>query len=79
MQGDNQDRMLQLDPVVAQLSGPLQGGQGRFSLLHLPFSFGLGHSCPVRVARGDGAIGSYDLSGAGPLLTTELALSRHGR
>ena len=77
MQGDDQDRMLQLDPVVAQLSGPLQGGQGRFSFLHLPFSL-LALAVPVPSAlRGAiGATGSYDLSGAGPLLTTELALEQ---
>ena len=77
MQGDDQDRVLQLEPVVAQLSGPLQGGQGRFSLLHLPFSL-LALAIPVpSVLRGAiGATGSYDLSGAGPLLTTELALEQ---
>jgi len=77
MQGDDQDRVLQLEPVVAQLSGPLQGGQGRFSLLHLPFSL-LALAIPVpSVLRGAiGGTGSYDLSGAGPLLTTELALEQ---
>ena len=67
MDGENQDRMLQLEPVVAQLSGPLQGGQGRFSLLHLPFSL-LALVAPVPSAlRGAiGATGSYDLSGRGP-------------
>ena len=77
MDGENQDRMLQLEPVVAQLSGPLQGGQGRFSLLHLPFSL-LALVAPVPSAlRGAiGVTGSYDLTGRGPLLTTELALEQ---
>ena len=77
LDGDDQDRVLQLEPVVAQLSGPLQGGQGRFSLLHLPFSL-LALVVPVpSVLRGAiGATGSYDLTGRGPLLTTELALEQ---
>ena len=77
LDGDDQDRVLQLEPVVAQLSGPLQGGRGRFSLLHLPFSL-LALVVPVpSVLRGAvGATGSYDLTGRGPLLTTELALEQ---
>ena len=36
--GDDQAQALQLEPVVATVKGPLFGGVGNFSFLHLPFS-----------------------------------------
>lgn len=37
-EGQDADHALQVKPFVATLSGPLFGGEGQFSLLHLPFS-----------------------------------------
>jgi translocation and assembly module TamB len=36
--GDDQAQALQLEPLVATVKGPLFGGAGNFSILHLPFS-----------------------------------------
>ena len=71
--GEDKDQMLQMEPLVAQIKGPLQGGEGRFSLLHLPFSLlGLVAPLPSALRGAIGAKGVYDLSGQGPLLTLEL-------
>ena len=52
------------------------GRKGRFSFLHLPFSL-LALVAPVPSACEEPcATGSYDLTGRGPLLTTELALEQ---
>ena len=78
LDGDDQDRVLQLEPVVAQLSGPLQGGQGRFSLLHLPFSLlALFGPLPSTLRGGVGLTGRYRLDEReGPLVDAELALEQ---
>ena len=75
--GGDRDHILQQEPVVARVRGALQGGQGEFSLLHLPFSL-LALLAPVPAAlRGAlGATGRYDLSGAGPVVRSELSLEK---
>ena len=75
LDGGDRDRMLQMQPVVARVDGPLQGGTGSFSLLHLPFSL-LGLVAPVPAAlRGAiGLNGRYDLRSADPRIKAELVL-----
>ena len=75
--GGDSDRILLEEPIVARVRGAVQGGQGEFSLLHLPFSL-LALLAPVPAAlRGAvGVTGRYDLSGAAPLIRSELILEK---
>ena len=77
LDGGDRDRMLQMEPVVARVEGPLQGGAGSFSLLHLPFAL-LGLLAPVPSAlRGAiGLTGRYDLGGGEPQINAELVLEQ---
>ena len=75
IEGDDQAKALQLEPVVATLRGPLLGGSGDLSLLQVPISL-LALLAPVPPQlRGSVRIrGRYDLSGAAPLLVSDLVL-----
>ena len=75
LEGEDRVRALQLEPVVATVTGPVTGGAGNFSLVNLPFSL-LALIAPVPSAlRGAiGATGRYNFSGDAPLIESELAL-----
>ena len=75
LEGEDRVRALQLEPVVATVTGPVTGGAGDFSLVNLPFSL-LALVAPVPPAlRGAiGATGRYNLGGDSPLIQSELAL-----
>ena len=75
VEGDDVDHALQIQPFIATISGPLQGGELAFSLRHLPFSL-LALIAPVPPAL-QGAIGlsgRYRLDDGSPEVTTELVL-----
>jgi translocation and assembly module TamB len=73
--GDDQAQALQLEPVVATVKGPLFGGVGNFSFLHLPFSLlALIAPVPPMMKGALGAKGSYDLRGESPLIRSSLTL-----
>ena len=73
--GDDQAKALQLEPVVATLKGPLFGGAGTFSFLHLPFSLlALIAPVPPMLKGALGGRGRYDLSGESPLISSSLTL-----
>jgi translocation and assembly module TamB len=73
--GDDQAQALQLEPVVATLKGPLFGGAGTFSFLHLPFSLlALIAPVPPMLKGALGGRGRYDLSGESPLISSSLTL-----
>ncbi len=75
VEGDDVDHALQIQPFIATISGPLQGGELAFSLRHLPFSL-LALIAPVPPAL-QGAIGlsgRYRSDDGSPLITTELVL-----
>ncbi len=73
--GDDQAKALQLEPVVATVKGPLFGGGGTFSFLHLPFSLlALIAPVPPMLKGALGVSGRYDLSGESPLIRSSLAL-----
>ena len=75
VEGDDVDHALQIEPFVATLSGPLQAGQGQFSLVHLPFSLlALVAPVPPALLGAVGLNGTYQLGKDGPQLTTELVL-----
>jgi translocation and assembly module TamB len=72
---DDQAQALQLEPLVATVKGPLFGGAGNFSFLHLPFSLlALIAPVPPMLKGALGAKGSYDLSGESPLIRSSLNL-----
>ncbi|MGB4699403.1 MAG: translocation/assembly module TamB domain-containing protein, partial [Parasynechococcus sp.] len=73
--GDDQAQALQLEPLVATVKGPLFGGAGTFSFLHLPFSLlALIAPVPPMLKGALGAKGSYELSGESPLIRSSLNL-----
>ena len=74
---DNSDRVLQLEPLVATVQGPLRRGKGRFSLEHLPVGL-LALVVPVPASlRGAGGLrGRYQFSDQGPQLETQLVLEQ---
>ena len=72
---DDQAQALQLEPVLATVKGPLFGGVGTFSFLHLPFSLlALIAPVPPMLKGALGVKGSYDLSGESPLIHSSLTL-----
>lgn len=75
IEGDDQAKALQLDPVVATLRGPLFGGSGDLSLLQVPLSLlALLAPVPPQLRGSIGIRGRYDLSGEAPLLVSDLVL-----
>jgi translocation and assembly module TamB len=75
--GEDEDIALQVKPFVAELKGPLHGGEGRFSLAHLPFSLlALVAPVPPALQGALGLTGSYRLGEGSPVLTTELVLEK---
>ncbi|BEV35662.1 translocation/assembly module TamB domain-containing protein [Synechococcus sp. M16CYN] len=71
----DQAKALQLEPVMITLQGSLFGGNGKFSLLHLPISL-MALFIPVPpVLQGTlGLHGRYDLSDTSPLIHSSLVL-----
>lgn len=75
VEGDDVDHALQIKPFVATVRGPLQAGEGTFSLKHLPFSLlALVAPVPPSLLGAVGLTGSYRLGQKEPALTTELVL-----
>ncbi|QNI64001.1 translocation and assembly module TamB-like protein [Synechococcus sp. A15-44] len=75
IEGDDQLKALQLEPVVATLRGPLLGGSGDLSLLQVPLSLlALVAPVPPQLRGSIGIRGRYDLSGEAPLLASDLVL-----
>ena len=75
--GEDEDIALQVKPFIAELKGPLQAGEGSFSLVHLPFSLlALVAPVPSALQGALGLNGSYLLGEGPPLLTTELVLEK---
>jgi translocation and assembly module TamB len=82
VEGDDQDRALQIEPFIATLNGPIQAGEGRFSLEHLPFTLlALVAPVPPALQGALGLSGSYRLGRGLPDLSTDLQLedARVGR
>ncbi|QEY31415.1 DUF490 domain-containing protein [Synechococcus sp. RSCCF101] len=72
-EGQDRDQALALQPFEARWSGPVQSGDGEFSLAHLPFSLlALFAPVPPALRGGLGLAGRYSLGGAVPRLSTEL-------
>ena len=78
LDGADRDLALQLEPFVASIQGPLRSGEGRFQLLHLPFSLlALFGPLPSTLRGGVGLTGRYRLDERdGPLVDAELALEQ---
>lgn len=75
IEGDDADYALQVKPFTARLEGPLVGGEGRFSLAHLPFALlGLVAPMPAALQGALGLRGAYRLNGANSEITSELVL-----
>ena len=75
--GEDEDIALQVKPFIAELKGPLQAGEGSFSLVHLPFSLlALVAPVPSALQGALGLTGSYRLGEGTPVLTTELVLEK---
>ena len=75
IEGDDQAKALQLEPVVATLRGPLFGGSGDLSLLQVPLSLlALLAPVPPQLRGSIGIRGRYDLTGEAPLLASDLIL-----
>ena len=75
LSAEDSDRALQLEPFVVSAQGPLRGGEGSFSLEHLPVAL-LALFVPVPASlRGAGGLrGRYSLTEAGPQIQAELLL-----
>ena len=78
LDGADRDLALQLEPFVASIQGPLNSGEGRFQLLHLPFSLlALFGPIPSTLRGGLGLTGRYRLDERGrPRIDAELALEQ---
>ncbi|WP_415409961.1 translocation/assembly module TamB domain-containing protein [Synechococcus sp. A10-1-5-9] len=75
IEGQDQDYALQVKPFIARIEGPIQGGEGSFSLEHLPFSLlALVAPVPPALQGAVGLTGRYKLGGASPELSTDLKL-----
>ena len=71
---EDQDRALQMEPVVAVLRGPISGGEGEFTLLHLPFSLmALFAPVPAALKGAVGLTGRYRFDAEGPSIESALA------
>lgn len=75
IEGDDADYALQVKPFTATIEGPLQGGEGQFSLAHLPFSLlALVAPVPKSLMGALGMSGTYRLDGAKAAISSELVL-----
>ena len=75
IEGDDADYALQVKPFTARIEGPIQGGEGQFSLAHLPFSLlALVAPVPRSLSGAIGMSGTYRLSGAKAQISSELVL-----
>ena len=75
IEGEDADYALQVKPFTARLEGPLFGGEGRFSLAHLPFALlGLVAPMPSGLKGALGMSGTYKLRGVNSEITSELVL-----
>ena len=75
IEGQDQDYALQVKPFIARIEGPIQGGEGSFSLEHLPFSLlALVAPVPPALQGAVGLTGRYKLGGTSPELSTDLKL-----
>ena len=75
IEGDDEDYALQVKPFTAEIEGPIQGGEGRFSLAHLPFSLlALVAPVPKALQGALGMTGTYRLNGGAAEINTELVL-----
>ncbi len=82
VEGDDVDHALQIEPFVASISGPVQGGELAFSLRHLPFSLlALVAPVPPALQGAIGLSGRYRQENGVPDVMTELVLeeARIGR
>ena len=74
-EGKDQDHALQVKPLFATIQGPLHGGGGKFSLLHVPFSLlSLVAPLPASLRGALGLSGRYSLGHGRPELTADLVL-----
>lgn len=74
-EGQDEDLALMVKPFVATMRGPLQGGEGEFSLLHLPFSLlALVAPLPPALRGSIGMQGTYSLVQDRKDLSAELLL-----
>ena len=74
LKDEDQDRALQMEPVVAVLRGPVSGGEGDFTLLHLPFSLmALFAPVPTALKGAIGLTGRYRFDADGPSIESALA------
>lgn len=75
IEGHDEDIALQVKPFIAEIKGPLQAGEGTFTLQHLPFSLlALVAPVPSALQGALGLKGNYRLDQGSPKLTTELVL-----
>ena len=75
IEGDDADYALQVKPFTARIEGPIQGGEGQFSLAHLPFSLlALVAPMPRSLSGALGMSGTYRLNGAKAQISSELVL-----
>ncbi len=75
IEGQDEDIALQIKPFIAEIKGPLQSGEGSFSLAHLPFSLlALVAPVPSALQGALGLKGSYRLNNGLSKLTTDLVL-----
>ncbi len=75
LEGEDADQMLQMEPIQVVSSGSLVGGEGQFSILHLPFSlFALFANVPPALKGSVGLIGRYRFDGEGPVVSSEVVL-----
>ena len=75
IEGDDADYALQVKPFTARINGPLQGGEGQFSLAHLPFSLlALVAPVPRSLMGALGMSGTYRLDGVNAAVSSELVL-----
>ncbi len=74
-EGEDQDHALQVKPIFASIQGPLHGGEGSFSLLHVPFSLlSLVAPLPQALRGALGLSGRYNLRRGTPEITADLVM-----
>jgi len=70
----DRDLALQMEPIVAVVRGPISGGDGDFTLLHLPFSLmALFAPIPSALKGAVGLTGRYRFGADGPSIESALA------